>query len=201
MKRKRKIKPEDLLLDDDTILQLEKDLMMHEIEVDEDDEDFYPVSNDILDDVEDPDDDVIEKIPKPKIDKTTFYVIPKDFDDAIIKYYETGHLSDELAIMTDKIAQKLAFAPNFINYSYRNDMVGDAIIKMMKALIGKKYQHAKGRNPFSYFTRIAWNAFANRIKIEQRQKNIYDKYKDELLTFSENYNIIVKNRNVRIQSE
>ena len=39
-----------------------------------------------------------------------------------------------LADSLNKIATGLSYAPNFINYSYKDEMVGDAILKMFSAL-------------------------------------------------------------------
>ena len=164
----------------------------------------------LKDDEEDEDDDELEldedkeveekpiiKKKKPT-DKEKFYVNPQEFDDEIVQYYNSGHMSDNLAQMVSKIANKLSYAPNFINYTYREEMVGDGIIRMFKALTSKKYDHAKGSNPFSYFTRIAFNAFRNRIKKEKHLRDTHEKYQNELLLFSENYNTIVKNNQMRI---
>lgn len=129
----------------------------------------------------------------PKVDKTKFYVEPKKFDEEIVVYYETGVLSNELAEMVNKIAHKLSYAPNFINYTYREDMVGDALIRMFKALMSKKYDREKGTNPFSYFTRIAFNAFRNRIKKEKHINETHIKYQAELMLMSETYNSYLKN--------
>ena len=136
-----------------------------------------------------------KKTPAPKGE---FYVIPKEFDDQIMKYYESGVLSNELAEMVSKIAHKLSYAPNFINYSYREEMVGDGIIRMFKALMSKKYSHDKGSNPFSYFTRIAFNAFRNRIKKEKHIHETHERYQNEYLMFSENYNNMVKNNKSKL---
>jgi hypothetical protein len=193
--RKKKIDQDTLVIDDEELENLEKDLLL----LDEDDttDDEY----EDLDEDDEEDDEEVNIEPKQKVEKKKIYIVPKEFDDAIMKYYETGDLTNELAEMVDKIAQKLAYAPNFINYSYRSDMVGDAIIKMMKALIGKKYQHNKGSNPFSYFTRIAFNAYRNRIKVEKRNQEIHERYKEELMMFSEQYNTIVKNKNIKINND
>jgi len=133
-----------------------------------------------------------------KADKTKFYVDPKEFDQQIIAYYNSGILNDELAEMVSKIAHKLSYAPNFINYSYREEMVGDGIIRMFKALMSKKYNHTKGNNPFSYFTRIAFNAFRNRIKKEKHIHETHERYQSEYLAFSENYNNMMKNNRTKM---
>lgn len=129
----------------------------------------------------------------PKPNKLQFYVDPKDFDSCIISYYNTGNITDELAMMINKIAHKLSYAPNFINYTYRDEMVGDAVVRMMKALIAKKYTHNKGSNPFSYFTKIAFNAFRNRIKREKYAHDTLQKYQEEIIMNSE-YMHFVKNK-------
>lgn len=130
-----------------------------------------------------------------------YYVDPKEFDNEIVNYYDTGKMSDNLANMVSKISHKLSFAPNFINYTYREEMVGDGVIRMMKALMAKKYNREKGTNPFSYFTRIAFNAFRNRIKKEKHIQETHEKYQNELSMMSANYNTIVKNNNIRINKE
>ena len=130
----------------------------------------------------------------PKPNKLQFYVEPKEFDECIISFYKSGKISDELATMISKIAHKLSYAPNFINYTYRDEMVGDAVVRMMKALIAKKYTHNKGSNPFSYFTKIAFNAFRNRIKKEKYAHDTLQKYQEEVIMYSE-YNNTYKSKN------
>jgi hypothetical protein len=134
-------------------------------------------------------------------DKEKFYVEPKKFDEEIMKYYDSGKMSNELAEMVSKISHKLSYAPNFINYSYREEMVGDGVIRMMKALIAQKYNREKGTNPFSYFTRIAFNAFRNRIKKEKHMHETHEKYQRELMFMSEQFNNMSKNNNISIMKE
>ena len=149
---------------------------------------------------EDEDEDEIEAViapvkrkGKPPTDKANFYVDPKEFDSEIVIYYDTGKMSDNLALMIDKISNKLSYAPNFLNYTFREEMVGDGIIRMFKALMTKKYDRVKGTNPFAYFTRIAFNAFRNRIKKEKRMRDTHQKYQEEYEIYSSNYNTQVKN--------
>jgi hypothetical protein len=136
---------------------------------------------------------------KKPTDKDKYYVLPQEFDQEIMNYYDSDVMTDNLALMVSKIAHKLSYAPNFINYTDREEMVGDGIIRMFKALTSKKYDREKGTNPFSYFTRIAFNAFRNRIKKEKHLRDTHEKYQNELLLFSENYNTIVKNNQLKIQ--
>jgi hypothetical protein len=155
-------------------------------------------------DEEEEEDEDIEKTKK-KINKSEtkekFYVDPKEFDEQIMNYYKSNKIDDKLADMISKISYKLSFAGNFINYSYREEMVGDGIIRMMKALISKKYNRAKGTNPFSYFTRIAFNAFRNRIKKEKHLHETHEKYQREYMLMSQNFNNYSKNKSNRMTKE
>jgi len=122
-----------------------------------------------------------KKSPKDK----KHYVNAKVFQEQILEYYETEEMTPELGEAIFNIANRLAYAPNFINYTYREDMVGDAIVKMISALKNKKFDPSKG-SPFSYYTKIAFNAFCNRIKKEKRaheairnhQTEVYDTLMD-----------------------
>ena len=106
------------------------------------------------------------------------YVNGKEFEEEIRKYYNTDNISDNLAISISKIANGLSYAPNFINYSYKEDMVSDAVLKMFSALKKKKFKLDSGFSPFSYFTTIAFHAFINRIKKEKKYHETVTEYKE-----------------------
>jgi hypothetical protein len=108
------------------------------------------------------------------------YVDPIEMEQLIIKYYETGVLKDDLADMVQKIATRLGYAQNFINYSYKGEMIGDAIIKMITALTRKRFKCNSGYNPFSYFTKVAYRAFQNRIKKEKKEHDTIHRYQNEV---------------------
>ena len=131
---------------------------------------------------------------KPKRKKRTkksekpYYVNSKDFREALTTYYDSGtdDVGEQLGTYIFKIATGLSYAPNFINYTYKEDMVGDAIYKMLLAVKNKKFDITSDYNPFSYFTTIAFHAFINRIKKEKKQREIVNEYQeavyDELTT-------------------
>ena len=73
-----------------------------------------------------------------------------------------------------KIAEKLSTKPCFANYSYREEMVSDAIENCI--LYFKDYDPEIGQNPFAYFTQVIYYAFLRRIHKEQR--NRYTIYKN-----------------------
>jgi hypothetical protein len=106
------------------------------------------------------------------------YVNGKEFEDAIREFYNTDIITNYLAESLKKIACGLSFAGNFINYSYKDEMIGDAIVKMYQALKYKKFKLDQGFKPFSYFTTIAFHAFISRIKKEKKHHQLIEEYKD-----------------------
>lgn len=120
--------------------------------------------------------------------KNKNYVNPEEFESQIKNYYKQGVLTNDLCECVFKIANRLSYRPNFVNYSFREEMVGDAIERMVFALSNKVYKYdpkkigkngVKG-NAFLYFTKIAENAFINRIKIESRNREAITKYQDDV---------------------
>jgi len=119
-----------------------------------------------------------KKRKKRKSKTTEHYVDGKEFYAQLKEYYITGDLKDYLAIAIQKIATGLSFAPNFINYSYKDEMVGDAVLKMFLAIRNKKFNCETHDNPFSYFTTIAFHAFINRIKKEKKHRDTITRYQE-----------------------
>jgi len=72
-----------------------------------------------------------------------------------------------------KIANHLSYRPNFINYTFRDDMISDGIENCLQYL--DNFDPKKSKNPFAYFTQIIFYAFVRRIQKEKKQINI--KYK------------------------
>ncbi len=63
--------------------------------------------------------------------------------------------------------------------SYKEEMKGDARVKMVAALMHKKFDISKGSSCFGYYTTIAWHAFINRIKKEKKQHETIENYKEQ----------------------
>ena len=66
-----------------------------------------------------------------------------------------------------KIATHLSYRPNFINYTYREEMIGDGIENCIR--YAKNFNPDKSKNPFAYFTQIIYYAFIRRITKEKKQ--------------------------------
>ena len=72
-----------------------------------------------------------------------------------------------------KIANGLSYRPNFINYTYRSEMVSDGIENCLQYI--HNFDPEKSKNPFAYFTQIIHYAFLRRIQREKRQLDIKNK--------------------------
>ena len=69
-----------------------------------------------------------------------------------------------------KIAQHLSYRPNFINYTYKDDMVSDGIENCLQ--YASNFNPEKSSNPFAYFTQIIYYAFIRRIQKEKKQTHV-----------------------------
>ena len=69
-----------------------------------------------------------------------------------------------------KICEHLAMRPNFINYTFRDDLVSDGIENCL--LYAHNFNPEKSKNPFSYFTQIIHHAYVRRIVKERKIKHV-----------------------------
>ena len=122
--------------------------------------------------------------------KSIHYVNNADFSQAVVDYVHTVQEAKEnsqpLPIVPDyiaqcflRIAEGLSHKSNFIRYTYREEMVMDAVENCLKA-IGNYDLAAATRtgkpNAFAYFTQITWYAFLRRIAKEKKQQDVKLKY-------------------------
>ena len=112
------------------------------------------------------------------------YVNNKEFLAAMIEYKKAVNLAEKKKLdrppVTDyigscflKIANHLSYRPNFINYTFRDDMISDGIENCLQYL--DNFNPAKSNNPFAYFTQIIYYAFIRRIQKEKKQTTIKHK--------------------------
>ena len=118
------------------------------------------------------------------------YVNNAEFSQAIVDYVkivqEAKTQETKLPIVPDyiaqcflRIAEGLSHKSNFIRYTYREEMVMDAVENCLKAIENYNLEAATrtGKpNAFAYFTQITWYAFLRRIAKEKKQQDIKLKY-------------------------
>jgi len=118
------------------------------------------------------------------------YVNNKEFSQAVVDYVKTVREAREKGqddpIVTDyiarcflKISEGLSHKSNFVRYTYREEMVMDAVENCLNAIGNYNIEAAtrKGKpNAFGYFTQICWFAFIRRIKKEKKQQDVKLKF-------------------------
>jgi hypothetical protein len=118
------------------------------------------------------------------------YVNNADFSQAVVNYVSTVNEAKETKIEIPKvpdyvaqcflrIAEGLSHKANFIRYTYREEMVMDAVENCLKAINNYDIEAATrtGKpNAFAYFTQITWYAFLRRIAKEKKQQEIKMKF-------------------------
>ena len=97
----------------------------------------------------------------------------RDYNVAVENGKELPPVSEYLGSVFLKIAQRLSFRPNFINYTYRDDMISDGIENCLQYM--DNFDPEKSQNPFAYFTQIIYYAFIRRIQKEKKQQEVKQK--------------------------
>ena len=116
--------------------------------------------------------------------KPEHYVNNKDFTAAVAEYViqinkakeadkTPPRMSEYIGECVYKIATRLSTRPNFINYTYRDEMICDAIENCIQYL--GNFNIEKSSNAFAYVTQICYYAFLRRIQKEKKQVFIKQK--------------------------
>ena len=122
------------------------------------------------------------------IDNKKMYSVMIDYRRQIYENEQSGFdarpvVPEYLGECFIKIAQGLAQRPNFINYTYKEDMIGDGIINCVEYC--HNFDPEKSRNPFAYFTQIIYFAFLRRIEREKKQSYIKHKLTEIFVSVSD----------------
>ena len=133
-------------------------------------------------------------MPKLKPKEKPHYVNNKEFSQAVMDYAvecrnakdkdkQVPKVTDYIAKCFIKIAEGLSHRPNFVRYTYREEMVMDAVENCLRAIGNYNIETATrtGKpNAFSYFTQICYFAFIRRITKEKRQQDIKFKFIEKM---------------------
>jgi|688.fasta_scaffold06393_9 hypothetical protein len=121
------------------------------------------------------------KKPKKKKDKDGDYVdnarlyqelvdYKKKREDAENSGRKKPKLPDYIGESILKIASRLSYRPNFANYSYREEMVSDAVLNCITYI--DNFDPDVSKSPFGYLTQICWFSFVRIINKEKKEKYI-----------------------------
>lgn len=114
------------------------------------------------------------------------YVNNAEFSQAVVDYVteveKAKKNKEQIPIVPDyiahcflRIAEGLSHKSNFIRYTYREEMVMDAVENCLKAIHNYNLEAATrtgNPNAFAYFTQITWYAFLRRIAKEKKQQDV-----------------------------
>jgi len=126
----------------------------------------------------------------PRKKQGAHYVNNADFSQAVVDYVteadnakknkiEVPKVPDYVAQCFLRIAEGLSHKSNFSRYTYREEMVMDAVENCLKAINNYNLEAATrtGKpNAFAYFTQISWFAFLRRIAKEKKQQDVKLRY-------------------------
>lgn len=118
------------------------------------------------------------------------YVNNAEFSQSVVDYVqevrEAKANGNTLPVVPDyiagcflRIAEGLSHKSNFIRYTYREEMVMDAVENCLKAITNYNIDAATrtgNPNAFAYFTQICYYAFLRRLAKEKKQQDIKFKY-------------------------
>ena len=111
------------------------------------------------------------------VDNAKFLEAMKEWKDQCKDAEETGdekpRISNYICECFLKIANGLSYRPNFINYTYKQEMISDGIENCLQYI--HNFDPEKSKNPFAYFTQIIYYAFLRRIQKEKKQLEIKTK--------------------------
>ena len=121
------------------------------------------------------------------------YVNNAQFSQAVVDYVtdlngareamvKLPKVPDYIAMCFLKICEGLSHKSNFVRYTYREEMVMDAVENCLKAIENYNLEAATrtGKpNAFAYFTQISWFAFLRRIEKEKKQQDIKIRYMEQ----------------------
>jgi hypothetical protein len=140
-----------------------------------------------------------EEKKKVKQKRPKYYISNSDMMRELEIFYESGDFTEQLAKYFQKIVEGISHAPNFVNYSYNDEMKGDALLRMVMAVNDKTFDLSRPDKAFAYFTMIAWRAFQNRIKVEKKIYDGVEDYKNKVFEdYRADYNIDITTNNDNI---
>lgn len=121
------------------------------------------------------------------VDNKKLYQVMIEYKDQVNSSKEHGTPRPQIPNYVGEcilmIAKRLCTKPNFINYSYKDEMISDGIENCMSYI--DNFDPKKSDNPFAYFTQIIYYAFLRRILKEKKQVYIKHKTLENSVMFEE----------------
>ena len=121
------------------------------------------------------------------VDNKELYRVIVDFRQSVIDAKANGterpRIPNYVGECILMIANRLSTKPNFVNYSYREEMISDGVENCICYI--DNFDPSKSNNPFAYFTQIIYYAFLRRILKEKKQTYIKHKTLENSMLLNE----------------
>lgn len=109
-------------------------------------------------------------------DKTSskHYLSNKNLLAAFLESREKDEMTPEFARMLQMLAERYSYHQWFNGYTYRDDMVAEAVLNLCTNW--RKFDPDKQTtpNPFAYYTQAVYRSFLSYLAAERNQSNIKD---------------------------
>lgn len=113
------------------------------------------------------------------LDKKELYAALADYHYVCKEAKEKGEPKPEIPPYLCKaillVSENLSYAPNFLNYTFKDEMIGDAIENCVRYIHNFNPEKFDETFSFAYLTQIAYHAFSRRIIKERKQTHIKSK--------------------------
>lgn len=141
-------------------------------------------------------------IPKPVKERrkrtaktSNLYIDKNEMIVEILKYHASGVISEVLGEMFMRLAIRYTSKYNFSGYTYRDDMIAEAVFRMVEQIDKFDVNHPT-QNPFAYFTTVAHRQILTVLNKEEKYRDLKDSVRtmmwDDLCT-DEHINMTINN--------
>lgn len=110
--------------------------------------------------------------------RSEYYIDKEELVREIKLYKKTSLISEELGKMLLLLAYRYANKFNFIGYSYKDEFISDAVLRMVDQL-NKIDPYMENSQPFSYLTLTCHRCFVARINKEKKYQVLKERLKDK----------------------
>lgn len=104
-----------------------------------------------------------------------YYIKNSELLPEVLRSKSLGRITNELAIMLMMLTRRYASRPCFNNYSYKEDMIAEALANLCKNALQFDPDRYSTPNPFAYYTTCINNTFLQFLNVEKSHRRTRDK--------------------------
>jgi len=104
--------------------------------------------------------------------KGKYYIDKKELLAEVVASKEQGAMSDRLAAMLQLLTEKYSMSPQYIRYSFKEDMKSFAMMSLVHTW--KSFKPEKSDNPFAFYTQCIKHSFIQYLNKEKKHRIVRD---------------------------